>query len=219
MSSAGLGRKVSRDDRDRRFSVARLPTTVMARTWTSRGVLDQGSTSQCVAYSGVKYLTSSPVLNRPKERPEDIYRSCLKIDEWIGEDWDGGTSVRALFKVLKGLGYVTEYRWAFDAETAINHILTRGPVVLGTEWFMSMFTGDRHGYIEPEGEMVGGHAYLAIGANRRRKNPDGTTGAVRIINSWGANWNDEGRAWLTTQHLDRLIKAEGEAAVATEVRL
>jgi hypothetical protein len=184
-------------------------------------VLDQDGTSQCVAYSGYKYLTTGPVVNRhPKQEPSDIYRRCLQLDEFEGEDWDGGTTVRALFKTLTEFGYVTGYQWAFDCERVVNHILTRGPVVVGTNWHRDMFMPDeKSGYIHPTGPIDGGHAWLLIGAYRNRKNPDGTIGAVRMINSWGPKWGQHGRAWVTFKDIDALIKADGEACVATEIKI
>lgn len=224
MSAAGLGRKPSPPDpRDHRFLMREITPTpdVHARTWISPlPVLDQDGTSQCVAYSGIKYLMTYPVRNRPKQTPAEIYGECLKVDEWPGEDWDGGTSVRALFKVLTRLGYVSEYRWAFDFETVVDHVLTRGPVVMGTSWLRNMFMPHiRTGYLECAGRNDGGHAWLIIGANRKKKNPDGTVGAVRMINSWGDKWGQKGRAWITFQDLEKLIKDDGEACVSSEIKI
>ena len=70
------------------------------------------------------------------------------LDEWPGEDYDG-TSVRAFYKWLKVKGFITEYRWAFDCETVINHVLGIGPVQMGTIWDESMSNPDRWGYIYP----------------------------------------------------------------------
>src|SRR5688572_17871712 len=106
---SGLGRRFAANEKDHNFLIPSITPAVTMRTWISPGILDQGGTAQCVAYSGIKYLTSAPVMNRPKETPEVIYRECLLNDEWPGEDWNGGTSVRALFKVLKKFGYVSEY--------------------------------------------------------------------------------------------------------------
>jgi hypothetical protein len=189
--------------------------------WSSPGVLDQGGTAQCVAYSGFKYLTSGPVINRrPRETPRQLYRECLLVDEWPGEDWDGGTSVRALFKVFQRLGYVSEYRWAFDCETVVNHILTTGPVVMGTTWYTNMsMPHNKTGYVELTGRGDEGHAWLALGANCKRKNPNGTIGACRGLNSWGDRWGQQGRFWITFDDLDRLIQEDGEACVATEIKI
>ncbi len=222
MSEIGLGRRYSPDRNDRRYMMPMLTLPgVDSRLWYSAGVLDQGGTSQCVAYSGFKYLTTGPITNRrPKQEPVDIYRECLKNDEWEGEDFENGTSVRALFKVLKNWGYISEYRWAFDAETVINHVLAKGPVVVGTNWYRDMFTPHNlTGYMSLTGPNDGGHAWLIIGAYKNRRNPDGSVGAVRMINSWGPQWGQWGRAWLKISDLDRLIKEEGEACVASEIKI
>lgn len=134
-----------------------------------------------------------------------------------GNSYDG-TSVRALMKALKLRGLVEEYRWARDAQSVLTHVLAKGPVVMGTTWTIDMFTPDREGYIWPVGRPAGGHAWLIIGANRKKQNPDDTVGAVRMINSWGPNWGANGRAWLSLKALQALIDDYGEACTATEVK-
>ena len=59
---------------------------------------------------------------------------------------------------------------------------------------------------------VGGHAYLAYGVNTSR-------GYVSIRNSWGADWGSNGNAKISLDDLSKLLAADGECAVATEVRL
>src|SRR5215207_1538402 len=214
----GLGRIRSVDERDQEFLLPkriRAADEIRSRTWFSLGVMDQGATSQCVAYAGTKYLESGPIVQKSPVVPQVLYNECQRVDEWPGEAYDG-TSVRALFKVLKTRGLVSEYRWAFEFTPVIDHVLYRGPVVMGTSWHREMFTPDRWGYIAPDGPIDGGHAWLIIGAARDRKNPDGSTGAVRMINSWGPNWGSQnGRAWITFANLDKLIKDDGEACTAT----
>lgn len=220
---AGLGRLPAPDVRDRSFLLQpprRGEEMPRRRFWSSPGVLDQGETSQCVAYSTTKWLIGGPVTNRTMPWSiEQFYHDCQQVDEWPGDGYDG-TSVRAAFKLLKERGYVTEYRWAFDHPTLLRHVLLVGPAVLGTDWHMEMFMSDRWGYIEPVGEIVGGHAYKVVGASQDRVHPaSGMKGAYRIVNSWGPNWADSGRAWLAFDHADALIKAHGEACTATEKKV
>jgi C1A family cysteine protease len=221
MSEIGLGRRASVDSRDRSYLIPDRTdeaASITHRTWWSPGAYDQGATSRCVAYAGVKFLTTWPIHNEYRD-PGPIYHECLKVDEWPGEDEDGGTSVRALFKMFKGMGLVSEYRWAFDLEPVINHLLTTGPVVMGTAWTYDMFMPhNKTGYIFPTGDVAGGHAWLLIGANRTRRNPDATNGAVRMVNSWGTGWGDHGRAWMTFGDLAKLMGMDGEACVATEIK-
>lgn len=218
-SLIGLGRRHAPDPRDNRF-LLRAParTGRTYRLWGSPGVLDQGNTSHCVAYAGTKYLTSYPIKNKPFCAPQELYRLCQQNDEWPGEEPDyEGTSVRGLFKVLKARGYISEYRWAPDVTTIQNHVLEVGPVVMGTSWYRDMFMPDRWGYIQPTGVNDGGHAWLIIGCNVTRRNPDGSMGAFRMINSWGPGWGENGRAWLTYKAAEFLLNDDGEAGVATEI--
>ncbi|WP_147707817.1 hypothetical protein [Microvirga massiliensis] len=217
-----LGRRPAFDDRDRRFALQRVsvPPTRTSKYWLCRGgPLDQGYTSQCVAYAGTRYLTTHPVVNVPHLMPHQLYLECQRLDEWPGEEPDyEGTSVRALFKVLKRDGFITEYRWAWNAEMVMGHLLMTGPMVLGTDWTERMFDPDPYGFIWDEGESFGGHAYLAIGANRKKPCPDGSTGAIRILNSWSGSWGQNGRAWMSLKVLDRLLTRHGEACIATEIK-
>jgi hypothetical protein len=190
------------------------------KSWPYGGkLLDQGPTSECVGYSGWEYLFTSPVRNKPKLSPSKLYKKAQQWDQWEGDNYEG-SSVRGMFKYLhKEAGYLSEYKWAFDGETAVAQLLTASPVLVGTNWYPAMDDTDKHGYIWPEGGAADyGHAYLIIGANRLRKNPDGTKGAVRMINSWG-KWGDKGsgRAWITFQAFDFLIKEDGEAGIGVEL--
>ncbi len=216
----GLGRKHAPDPRDKAFllKAAAPQRGVSARTWYVRGVLDQGASSMCVAYSGAKYLETHPVKNRLNMSLPTLYRECQLVDEWPGEDYDG-TSVRALFRVLKREGYVAEYRWTWDVDTMVNHLLSTGPICVGTEWLMSMFTPDCWDYLRPEGESAGGHAYLLIGVDTQKKNYDGTKGAFKMLNSWSAHWSENGRALISFKDMQYLMDMQGEACVATEVLL
>lgn len=212
MPNYGLGRLHAPDERDQRFLLParRLEAKqITRRMWTAGGVLDQGSTPQCVGYSSYGFLTASPIRNRPPFNPETLYREAQDNDEWPGNDYDG-SSVRGAMKALQKRGLVSNYNWAPGCEAVIDHILAVGPVVMGTDWHDDMFTPDKKGFIHLGGQVAGGHAYLLIGADRDKK-------AVRILNSWGRGWSDNGRAWLSFDDLDKLIQANGEGAVATEV--
>lgn len=220
----GLGRLYAPDDRDRRYAISRPAEAagITYRYWYTGDIYHQGRTPRCVAYAGVGWLRAGPVRNLVPILQTDfaaLYHECQRVDEWPGPppDYDG-TSVRALMKVLKSRGHVSEYRWTWSAGMAVDHVLAVGPMVVGTTWTEGMFEPDRHGFIRPTGFPAGGHAYLLIGAHREKECPDGSRGAVRIVNSWGAGWGQQGRAWLSIADLDGLMRDHGEAATAIEVR-
>jgi hypothetical protein len=222
----GTGRLRAPDPRDRMYALPQRPRAavgVTKRLWRSPGILDQGQTSQCVVYSGDKYLTTRPITNkgfRTNEDREKIYKEVQALDEWPGEDYDG-TSVRAFYKWLKDKGFISEYRWAFDCETIINHVLGTGPVQMGTIWDDGLSQPDPRGYLSPTTDTAddSGHAWIIVGADREARNPDGSSGRVTMVNSWGYEWAKKGRAFLTFDNVDKLIKMEGEAAVATEIKV
>lgn len=217
---SGLGRRASTDHRDRNYLLPHRPEAAQRehRYWATKPPLDQGDTPQCVGYAGYQWLTSYPISNVPKFTPTDLYHQAQLADEWPGENYDG-TSVRGLFKALKNDGYVSEYRWASDVAAIVDHLLTVGPVVMGTIWTYGMFMADNEGFIDDvDGEVAGGHAYLLIGASRSKMSSHGV-GAVRIFNSWGSNWCDGGRAWLSFKALDWLLHQDGDACAANEIKL
>jgi hypothetical protein len=217
---AGMGRLVQHDKRNLDYPLPLLtvPAGVRSRYWWVGKVLDQGDTPQCVGYAGWGWLFGGPVTNRPDFTPADLYHWAQENDEWPGQDYDGSSTI-GLMKALKSKGYVSEYRWATNAETLIAWILAKGPVLVGTSWFKDMFTPDKEGFIHPQGENVGGHEWRIRGANRDRRCPDGTKGAVRMVNSWGVGWGDVGQAWLSFPDLDKLIKQDGEAVTVDEIKL
>jgi hypothetical protein len=216
-----FGRLWQKDDRDRRFLLVpdrRLALTRNFRFWYPGAALDQGAQPACVGYSSWKWLYSGPVKNRKMPFTAlQLYKEAQKWDEWPGENYDG-TSVRGAFKFLAHEGYVSEYRWAFDVQTILDYVLTVGPIVMGTSWYSGMMDPDRNMYVKVAGIVEGGHAYLFVGANRYRKNPDGTVGAFRILNSWGSSWGAKGRAWIGFDDVGKLMaEPDSEACAATEI--
>lgn len=215
----GLGRIHAPDARDRRFAIEpprRLPSSLTRRYWYANGWWgDQGRTSQCVGYSWAHWLEDGPVTHAsetvPILSPSIIYTRARTVDEWSGEDYDG-TSVRAGAKVLKELGYVSEYRWAFTLEALIAALLMDGPVVFGTNWYEGMFFPDASGRVNLDGELSGGHAYLLNGINVKAR-------TIRAKNSWGRSWGREGHFTLTFEQVERLLGEEGEACLAIEATL
>jgi hypothetical protein len=192
---------------------AAVPTTT-GRTWRywNQGGWwgDQGARPWCVDYAWHHWTADGPVTHGRGQRwtPGDVYRHAQLIDEWPGQDYDG-TSVRAGAKVLQHRGYITEYRWAWDADTVARALLEVGPVVVGTWWTTGMSEPDAEGIIHYTGSRQGGHAYLLNGVNVAR-------GLARVKNSWGRQWSRNGTAWLPLDDLDRLVTDDGEACLAVE---
>lgn len=215
----GLGRIIVHNPHDKEFLMKSiLSPTLSERTsryWNASGWWgDQSSTSECVGYSWAHWVEDGPVTQKgvaPIILPNTIYTEAQKIDEWQGENYDG-TSVRAGAKVLQDKGFIESYLWAWDVQTIIQALLEKGPVVVGTAWYYDMFFPNKDtNIITFSGNMMGGHAYLLNGVNVNKK-------LLRIKNSWGREWGNKGHAYISFDDMDKLIRDQGEACLALEIK-
>jgi hypothetical protein len=203
----GLGRLPEFDDRSRAFAAppAGPIRALQSAYWPCPEVLDQGTEGACVGYSLTHHLLADPIdlpMKYEQRMARRIYRRAKRVDQWPGEDY-AGTSILAGCKILKRHGVVAGYRWAFGLADVVQVVAYDGPVVLGINWYESMYepTGGR---VEPEGRVAGGHAILCNGVDVDRE-------TVTLHNSWGSGWGDRGEANLSWVHLDRLLREQGEA--------
>jgi C1A family cysteine protease len=218
-----FGRLAAPDSNDRRFAIraAMLPARAdlpEIMHWDTGKVLNQGNQPQCVAYAGEQWLNSSPIRQTWGASRQDLYNLCQRNDEWPGEDYDG-TSVRALFKVLRRAGRVSTYGWAWDVDTIAAWVLSESPMVMGTDWHQGMDQTDKHGFVHASGPVLGGHAWLVKGCNVKKVCPDGSIGAFRAINSWGRGWGVGGYFWISFRDIAALVTSArfGEACTAVEL--
>lgn len=210
----GLGRIPVSDTKDQLHLMSALPTVAVTRTvmhWPGAVILDQGPYPFCVGYAWKGFKRIAPTITNTGLSATQIYTRAQELDEWPGSSYNG-TSVRAGAKVLQEEGVLEEYLWAQTITDITNWLLTRGPVVMGTDWRRGMFTPDNTGRIHTGGESVGGHAYLLSGYNSHTK-------LVRIINSWGRGWGQAGRAWIHEDDLQMLLANGGEACTAVERKI
>lgn len=190
-------------------------------TWRTPLPLDQGYEGACVGFAWTGEALTTPVavdLTRVDgsltEEPNDfarlLYRDAQRLDEWAGENYEG-TSVLAGAKVMKNLGLLREYRWAFGTRDIALALSTTGPVVLGIPWLSGMYEAPK-GILAPGGDVVGGHAILAH-AYRTPGRIFETEAAFGLLNSWGPYWGNGGKAWIRESHLAELLADQGEACV------
>lgn len=225
MQERAFGRIESpHDPRDKLFPVSAVlpsvPPQLKEKYWWADGWWgDQGSTTQCVAYSWIHLLEDGPVIQdgisgtRPKPiiQPEKLYHESQLRDPWAGENYPG-TTVRAAAKVLKDLGLIKEYRWAQNVNDVVNALLTVGPVVVGTKWYSDMNVPKENGLMKVSGTNMGGHAYVLNGVNLESR-------MIRIKNSWGKAWGKGGFAFISMEDFDKLLNEGGEACVAFENKI
>jgi hypothetical protein len=202
------GRDYLPDDRDRGFQLAsRRRILKKTHQWKLGQVTDQGQTSQCVGHAWHNWLASEPMPQVPM-LPAGIYFLAQHYDEWDGTEYDG-TSVRGAAKMLSLTGHVETYHWAWDVDTAVHHVMTISPLVLGCTWYVGMNGTDANGFIYPRGRAQGGHATLIYGAHIPEK-------YVMIRNSWGDRWGQRGNCKIRFSDLQKLLSANGECCTAIE---
>ena len=206
MNAASLGyRKPAleeRDPRNARFGAAEhmdtlsIPTTSRPKVWTPGKVLDQGATGRCTEFGLAGNRAASPNRITP---PDDVhltalYRESTLYDPWPDNDNDptlnAGTSVHAAVECWRRHGMVGQYLWINDHATMNRWLDWIGPVVVGTDWFESMFTPvDKIGTLKVVPDEQGmGHCYCVLGRTAAR--------GYRPIQSWGA-WGQNGRFFIS----------------------
>lgn len=170
---------------------------------------DQKQTPKCVGFSWRHWLMDGPVVQRKDATwAVKIYSEAQKIDGIPGKH--DGTTVRAGAKVLRKLGYMSHYRWAWNIDAVIQTLSFTSPVVVGTSWYTNMYTPDNEGIIRNTGRYDGGHAYLLNGIDMEK-------GLFRIKNSWGKSWGKNGNAFIQIEDFETLMSEQGEVCLPVEV--
>jgi hypothetical protein len=225
----GLGRKRSVDKRDRNYPIQALfprAIEVTRKYWWANGAwYDQGASGTCVGHGWAHFAEDSPITHKAEfVDPMEVYAEAVKRDPWQendGPDWNFGTTVRAGAMAMQALGYISEYRWAFQMEEVRDTLLTLGPMVIGVDWFESMFDPvrrlDSAGIsrlfidVNKSSGFAGGHCLLIDGVSVPGK-------FFRLKNSWGRTWGADGFAMLSFADLQVLLDRGGEACIAREVK-
>lgn len=217
MNEHGLGRLPAPDAQDDKYPMraAIAPLLTVTRTYryhhNNAWWGNQGQFPECVGYAWAHWLEDGPVGHRgiaPIVQPKQIYNEAQKVDEWDGEGY-AGTSVRAGAKVLQGLGFIAEYRWATNLQDIIDAVKYIGPIVVGTNWYSNMFDIPANNVIDVSGNLSGGHAWVLNGVSDRR-------GWFRAKNSWGREWGKKGSFYIKMEDVERLFNEDGEACIGIE---
>lgn len=178
-------------------------------------ILDQGREGQCVVFGWGGELAASP---HRYDIDDEWCRQCWPMivakDREMGNDFPEGASVLAGAKCMRMLGHIKSYRWGFGLDDVLQTLSRRGPVVLGINWYASMYSTDDHGLVTVEGERVGAHCILASGI--WPNHPFFETDVVAWTNSWGPSYGINGRGFIPTSELGRLLHEDGEACIPVD---
>ncbi len=205
-----LGRLLNHDPRSLGFpaQVGEIAKSVDWKLYAP--VLNQEDLGSCTGNAAAQCLNSKPyhkLWSRYYVQADavDFYSRATKLDPWDGEypPTDTGSSGLAVAKALKNLGLISSYRHAFGLEHT-RAALQSGPVLVGTNWYSSMFAPNL-GWVSPKGSPVGGHEYLLVGDNLK--------GRLKFLNSWGRGWAMKGNFYMSYESFGRLLGEQGDATV------
>lgn len=184
--------------------------------------LDQGQEGACTGFGLAHVLAATPRSHTDvdDEFARILYHRAQRHDEWPGEDYEG-SSVNGAMKAAREIGRIKEWRWA-EARLEIRHGLSyHGAGELGVWWYTGMFDTDENGFIHATGTKEGGHALALTGYRTANwTNPQGlviTGVAYRLENSWGADWGDNGGAWIWESTVLDLLADDGELAFPVKI--
>lgn len=192
------------------------------KRWTPGPVMNQGHpqacwgfVNSCVGHGWKQFMMTTPSPSPLAMSPTacDIYRWAINNDEFpYNDNRDMGTSVRAGVRFLEMQGRIKQYLWAWDVDTIVHWLLTRGPVVLGLPWHRDMSYPDANGFIKANGPLQGGHCIMANRVDRQEE-------FVEFPNSWDVTWGIKGFGKLRFDELYTLLREQGEACTAIERKL
>jgi hypothetical protein len=215
-----LGRNLNHDPRSRNFPVQSTVTNPRTVLHALRApVLDQGHVGSCVG-NAIAQLINTAAFDPARAKVKGagayldendalaLYSEATQLDGFPGSypPDDVGSDGLSGCKAGVQAGYLTEYRHAFSFDEFLLALQDQ-PVIVGTNWYDSMFNPDSWtGAITVGGNVVGGHEYLVLGANMERE-------FITIQNSWGSTWGYSGRFRMSFADCERLLGEQGDVTV------
>ena len=179
--------------------------------WEDLIVLDQADTGHCVAFGWSGWGDAAPI----EDTFDNTYAHALyyeikkTIDKEPGEE--NGSTVRSGALAMRARGKLSAFAFAKSLAEIDLWLNTQGPIVVGTDWTRDMFEPGAAGYVQPTGALAGGHCYLMLDRIDEEN-------AYLFQNSWGRNWSKNGRFKLLCADFETLLKADGEACCALEIK-
>ncbi|GAA3718342.1 C1 family peptidase [Streptomyces tremellae] len=173
---------------------------------------DQGRIGSCTANAALGTLVTAPYGHAGVAYTEDdaveLYELETKLDDsQIPGNYppdDTGSTGPWSMQALEKRGLIHSFRHARDLATALR-MLNTGPISIGVTWYNAMFTPDATNAIhaDPSSGIGGGHQVCIVGNDVENKR-------IRIRNSWGTSWGDNGHAWLSWADFGALLRDGGD---------
>jgi hypothetical protein len=146
-----------------------------------------------------------------------IYWPAQQRDPWEGGSYPGanpvyeGTSELAGLLVLRDLGLIESFTWAFGIDEGIAGVQAHGVANLALDWTEGMSNPRQNGLITGAGSIRGGHdvAWIGVLWNHKLRGDSKRRDLAVIAQSWGLDHGDVGRVYLPLEDLDARLRAGG----------
>lgn len=207
------------DRRDLRLSMFITPAmrlealTMTERDWNVPVILDQGNTPHCVGFAwagfGVAYPVSDPWDNSMGDK---IYYTAKEIDGEPGQE--NGSNTRSGVQAFMKYGVLDSnaYAFAYSLDDIVTWVLTKGPVITGTDWYYDMFSPDTDGTVHVGGGVAGGHEWMINGVDTVKKE-------FHCVNSWGLSFGVNGHFKISFDDYRTLFDNQGDACTTLEIEI
>lgn len=185
-------------------------------------ILDQGDVGSCTGNAETGALGTDPLYGtllpaRQAELDEAQALALYSAAEGIDGDGpfppnDNGSTGLSVCKAAKNAGLISGYVHCLTLTSVLDALSSGHAVILGTNWYDSMDNPDSSGLvsISPGAQVRGGHEYLARGIDTANR-------LVRLDNSWGTGWGQQGSFCYSWDTLQRLLSEQGDGTVSVPV--
>lgn len=211
-----LGRHVRHDSESLRYLVTAAPQQALQTVLWARdiGILDQGDLGSCTGNAATGAIGTAPLFDHlptghvtlDEAEAVKLYSAATALDDAPGTypPDDTGSDGLSVAKAAKAAGLISGYTHATSLAAA-QTALQSGPVILGMNWYSSFDSPASDGTIaiSRNAYVRGGHEVEIIGL-------DMTAQTVRIANSWGTSWGDNGFCQMSFATLTRLLAEQGD---------
>lgn len=186
-----------------------------SKVWElNTGVLDQEDTPHCGGFGGCQWSNVAPVENTYQNSDGHALYYEIKVLE--GDPGaENGVYSEDVPKALKARKRLNSYAFAKNVDEIKTWLLTKGPVMMGTDWTYDMFDTDSNGFVSVTGSTAGGHFWVLRGYVS-----DGDY--FEAVNSWGESWGKKGTFKLHPKGLATLLSGvdyPGDAILSPELAL
>lgn len=175
-------------------------------------VWNQGQIGDCTANAAYGCLVTAPFGHAGVDYTENDAVALYELETQLDDSQipgqyppdDTGSSGPWSMMALHKLGLIAVWRHTRSLHVALR-MLNRGPISAGMTWYMSMATPDADNvlHVDPASGIGGGHQVCIVANDTERRR-------VRIRNSWGSGWGDQGHAWLSWSDFDALLREGGD---------